>query len=97
MTRFQNLIQVHDDELPEAESIESAYKKLYDLPQKKRKGPLIRIAEKGKTWSSISFWYLYRYHAMWKKRGAPAASFNLWEVFVKSDATVYYFLRNHEN
>jgi hypothetical protein len=34
---------------------------------------------------------------MWKKRGAPAASFNLWEVFVKSDATVYYFLRNHEN
>ena len=48
MTRFQNLIQVHDDELPEAESIESGYKKLYDLPQRKRRGPLIRIVENGK-------------------------------------------------
>ena len=47
MTRFQNLIKVHYDELPEADSIESAYKKLYDLPQRKRKDPLIRIAEKG--------------------------------------------------
>jgi len=32
-----------------------------------------------------------------KHGGVPAPSFNLYEVFVKSDATVSYFLRNHEN
>ena len=64
MTRFQNWIQNHDDELPEAESIDIAYKKLYDLPQRKRKDPLIRIVEKWKLWRSIACWYYYRYHAM---------------------------------